>query len=112
MPTKDSSNIRSGPIIFFRSRVHYITLNIIVIQALFALTSIPEKAPGNADTLKLKTCKPVFQAAVCYAIGCIFRRRPVSTRFNASGTGGRCSPSPSRAYGTRIRSLRGFWHRP
>ena len=32
-------------------------------------------------------------------------------RFNASGTGGRCSPSPSLAYGTRIRSLKGFWDR-
>ena len=32
--------------------------------------------------------------------------------FNASGMGGRCSPSPSLAYGTRIRSLKGFWHRP
>jgi len=33
-------------------------------------------------------------------------------RFNASGTGGRCSPWPSRPYGTRVRSLRGFWNRP
>jgi hypothetical protein len=33
-------------------------------------------------------------------------------RFNASGTGGRCSPLLSLAYGTHIRSLRGFWDRP
>ena len=33
-------------------------------------------------------------------------------RFNASGTGGRCSPSPSRPYGRRVRSLRGLWDRP
>ena len=32
-------------------------------------------------------------------------------RFNASGTGGRCSPSPSRPHGTRARNLRG-WDRP
>src|SRR6266566_5064494 len=32
-------------------------------------------------------------------------------RFNASGTGGRCGPSPSRPHGTRVRSLRG-WDRP
>ena len=33
-------------------------------------------------------------------------------RFNASGTGGRCSPSPSQPYGTRFRSLRGLWDLP
>ena len=112
-------------------------LNIIVIQVLLAFTSNPEKAPGNPDSLELKSCKPrFFQAAVCCAIGCTSRRRPVSTskirpkirprtgtsfarvlmsgqaRFNASGTGGRCSPSPSQPYGTRARSLRGFWDRP
>jgi hypothetical protein len=32
--------------------------------------------------------------------------------FNASGTGGRCSPSSSRPYGTYFRSLAGPWDRP
>jgi hypothetical protein len=32
--------------------------------------------------------------------------RSGQARFNASGTGGRCSPSPSRPYGTSVRSLR------
>ena len=32
-------------------------------------------------------------------------------RFNASGTGGRCGPSPSRPHGTRVRNLKG-WDRP
>jgi hypothetical protein len=34
-----------------------------------------------------------------------------AARFNASGTGGRCNPWPSREYGKRTRSLRGFGHR-
>jgi len=29
-------------------------------------------------------------------------------RFNASGTGGRCNPSPSRSYGTRVRQSEGL----
>jgi hypothetical protein len=87
---------------------------------------LPAKAPGNPDTLEAKSCKPrFFQAAACCAIGCTSCRRPVSTskirprtgtsflvsgqaRFNASGTGGRCSPSPTRPYGARARSLRAF----
>ena len=32
-------------------------------------------------------------------------------RFNASGTGGRCGPSPLQPHGRRVRSLRG-WDRP
>jgi hypothetical protein len=35
---------------------------------------LPAKAPGNPDTLELKSCKPrFFQAAACCAIGCISR---------------------------------------
>jgi len=82
---------------------------------------LPAKAPGNPDTLEPKSCKPrFFQAAACCAIGCTSCRRPVSTskirprtgtsflvsgqaRFNASGTGGRCSPPPTRPYGARAR---------
>jgi len=41
-----------------------------------------------------------------------FRRLILQARFNASGMGGRCSPSPSRLYGTHFRSLKGFWDRP
>ena len=33
-------------------------------------------------------------------------------RLNASGTGGRCSPSPSPPYGRRVRSLRGSRDQP
>jgi len=29
-------------------------------------------------------------------------------RFSASGTGGRCNPSPSQPHGTRVRSLKGW----
>ena len=35
-----------------------------------------------------------------------------AAQFNASGTGGRCSPSPLRAYGMQIRSLRSSSDRP
>ncbi len=80
MPTKGLSNISSGPIIFFPSRMHYMVLNIIVIQALLAFTSSPEKSSWERHILKFKTCKPrFFQVAVCYAFGCTFRRRSVST---------------------------------
>jgi hypothetical protein len=70
---------------------------------------------------------PVFALSTAYFHGyndptafhvpILWNRRAVylmsgQPRFNASGTGGIYSPSPSRAYGTRIRSLRSFWGRP
>ena len=90
----------------------------------------PLKAPGNPDALEFKSCKPrFFQEAVKLCnwlhfpqetgihvenkashrdILCAGYLMSGPTRVNASRTGGRCSPSPSRPYGTRARSLRGF----
>ncbi|HWO30202.1 MAG TPA: hypothetical protein VNO32_15525, partial [Candidatus Acidoferrum sp.] len=40
---------------------------------------LPLNALGNPDALEFKSCKPrFFQEAVCCAIGCTSRRRPVS----------------------------------